>query len=62
MFNTANQDVRKAARISGIPLWRVALKIGVSQPTLTRWLRVQLPKEKKDQIMNAISDLEKEGN
>lgn len=55
-----NQKVRKAARMAGVPLWRVALSIGVSEPTLMRWLRVPLPADKESRIMRAISTLEKE--
>ena len=55
-----NQDVRCAARSAGIPLWRVAMAIGVSEPTLTRWLRVPLPEDKEGRIMKAIAELEKE--
>lgn len=55
-----NQKVRKAARVAGIPLWKVAASVGVSEPTLMRWLRFPLPKDKEDQIMKAISILERE--
>lgn len=55
-----NQSVRRAARVAGVPLWRVATAIGVSEPTLTRWLRVPLPEDKERRIMTAISALEQE--
>lgn len=55
-----NQSVRRAARVAGVPLWRVAKAIGVSEPTLTRWLRVPLPEDKEQRIMTAISALEQE--
>lgn len=55
-----NQTVRRAARVAGVPLWRVAAAIGVSEPTLTRWLRVPLPEDKERRIMTAISALEQE--
>ncbi len=55
-----NQGVRRAARASGVPLWRVAAAIGVSEPTLTRWLRVPLPEDKERRIMAAIAVLEQE--
>ena len=56
-----NQKVRKAARIAGVPLWKVAYSIGISEPTLMRWLRVPLSTERENRIMSAISTLEKEG-
>ena len=55
-----NESVRKAARVAGIPLWRVATAIGVSEPTLTRWLRVPLPEDKEQRVMAAIAALEQE--
>lgn len=55
-----NQTVRRAARSAGIPLWRVAAAIGVSEPTLTLWLRVPLPEDKEGRIMAAIATLERE--
>lgn len=55
-----NQKVRRAARAAGIPLWRIATTIGVSEPTLTRWLRVQLSEDKEQRIMEAIASLERE--
>ena len=55
-----NQAVRRAARSADIPLWRVAVAIGVSEPTLTRWLRVPLSEEKEQRIMEAIASLERE--
>lgn len=55
-----NQTVRRAAWAAGVPLWRIASNIGVSEPTLTRWLRVPLPEEKERRIMAAIVALEQE--
>lgn len=55
-----NENVRKAARVAGIPLWAVAEKIQVSEPTLTRWLRVPLPADKEERIMAAIQELAQE--
>lgn len=55
-----NKTVRRAARSAGVPLWRVAAAVGVSEPTLTRWLRVPLPADKEQRVMAAISELAKE--
>ena len=52
-----NETVRRAARVADVPLWQIAAKIGVSQPTMTRWLRFPLPSEKEDRIMQAIKEL-----
>lgn len=55
-----NQAVRRAARSAGVPLWRVAVAIGVSEPTLTRWLRVPLSEDREERVMAAIAELEEE--
>lgn len=55
-----NAKVRRAARAAGIPLWKIARSIGVSEPTLTRWLRTPLSEEKEKKILDAIKELESE--
>lgn len=55
-----NESIRKAARIAGVPLWKVAAAIGVSEPTLMRWMRFPLPADKETRIMEAISTLGQE--
>lgn len=55
-----NQSVRTAAKAAGVPLWKCALRMGISEPTLIRWLRVPLSKEKETRIMEAIAALEQE--
>lgn len=55
-----NEKVRSSARIARVPLWRIAAAIGISEPTLTRWLRFPLPEEKEKRIMTAIAELAKE--
>lgn len=55
-----NQTVRKAAKSAGVPLWKIAATIGVSEPTIIRWLRVPLPEEKEVRILSAIASLARE--
>ena len=43
MKNTANQDLRNAARDAGVPLWAIADVLHISEPTMTRNLRRELP-------------------
>ena len=52
-----NMDIRLKARGAGIPLWKIAEHIGISEPTLTRWMRQTLSKEKKTQIITAIREI-----
>lgn len=42
-----NNDIRKAALLSDVRHWQICEKLGISEPTLTRWLRTELPEEKK---------------
>ena len=56
---TENFTVRNAAKKAGVPLWRVAATIGISEPTLIRWLRFPLPAEKEQRILTAIAELER---
>ncbi len=55
-----NDLIRRTARSNGIPLWKVAVAIGVSEPTLIRWLRFPLPKDKEQNILDAITNLAEE--
>ncbi len=56
----ANQEIREKAQMSHIALWQIAHHIGVSEPTMIRWLRIPLSAEREQRIMDAISALEKE--
>ena len=56
-----NVRIRRAARAAGIPLWRVAQEVGVSEPTITRWLRVPLTAEREEKLEKAIIRLDPEG-
>lgn len=56
-----NLELRKAAKAAGIPLWRIADAIGVSEPTMTRKLRHELPENEKKQLLNLIKQLAREG-
>ena len=57
-----NKEVRRAARIANVPIWKVAYALGISEPTIFRWLRTELPEEKKSAILEAIDKLSKEEN
>lgn len=53
----ANQELRKQAKKAGVTLWQIALEIGVSEPTVIRWLRIELEPERKKQILEAIENI-----
>ena len=56
----ANQDIREEIKKSGFFKWQIAEQMGICEMSLIRWLRVELPEEKKDRIRQAIKEL-KEG-
>lgn len=57
----ANADVRMAAWSAGVPLWKVAVELGVNEMTISRWMRAELPVEKKERILTAIQKLANAG-
>lgn len=52
-----NGDIRATAKQAGVFLYAIADKLGVSEPTMTRLLRRELPLEKKQQIRGIIAEI-----
>lgn len=57
----ANCKVRETAKKNGVKHWQIASRLGVSEQTLMRWLRVPLSLEKEAAIMATIDEIAKEG-
>ena len=58
----ANIDVRRAiwlAKEQGIKQYEVAAAAGVSEGTLTRWLRKEMSDDKKKLITEAVEELKR---
>jgi len=55
-----NEKLRRKARGEGVSLWAIAHHLGVSEPTMTRWMRQPLPPEKEQRILDAIKELSEE--
>lgn len=53
-------DIKKRSRANAVPLWQIARKIGVSEMTITRWLRMNLSPERYDMMLSAIDEILKE--
>ncbi len=53
----ANSIIRDALEAADIKYWELASQIGISPSTLTVWLRRELPQERKQTIMRAITEL-----
>lgn len=56
----ANQDIRQEAKKSSVTLWQIAEILKISEPTITRKLRKELPEEEKAEIFAIIQDLKRE--
>ena len=59
-FFMANADIRKFAKDSGVYLWRVAEKYGITDTHFSRRLRHELPKAEKARIIRIIEELKAE--
>lgn len=57
MSNTANADIRQAAKSAGVCLWQIAERIGVNDGNFSRKLRRELPNQEKQEILRIINDL-----
>lgn len=58
--NPNNAEVRKKMRITGIRQWQVADAMEVSENTLCRMLRYELPDAKKQEMLSLIDSLARE--
>lgn len=54
-----NEDLRTEVKASGVYFWQICEVLKISEPTMTRWLRHELPPEKKEQIRGIIQQLAK---
>lgn len=52
-----NFELRAEARKWAIPLWMIADRLGISEATMTRRLRRELPLEETARIMEIIREL-----
>lgn len=59
-MNKCNLDIRQKIKDAGFPLWFVADRIGIADTTFSKWLRKELPDDKKKQILKAIEELKRD--
>lgn len=59
-MEAANQTIRKAAKAARVPLWMLAERIGVSEPTMTRKLRRELDSREQEKILAIIAEIARE--
>lgn len=57
--NTANESIRNKLREYHIPLWELAYELHYSESTVCKWLRTELPDDKKEEIVQVIEKIHK---
>lgn len=55
-----NLDIRAAIQASGFKYYLVADQAGISDTTLSKWLRKEMSPEKKKKIFEAINQLKEQ--
>lgn len=55
----ANNDIRTYAKDNGVALWECAKALGISEATMIRRLREELPDSHKEEIKGIIDDIAK---
>lgn len=56
----ANEVIKAEARRAGVPLWKVAQRLNISDGNLSRKLRVEFPEQTRDEILAIIAELKNE--
>ena len=57
LYISANNDIRLVIEKSRLHHYELAHALGVSESTLIRWLRFELPEEKKKLVLSAVDRL-----
>ena len=52
-----NKDIKEKAKASGVPLWMIAEKFGITDTQFSRWLRHEFTEERKKQAFEFIEEL-----
>lgn len=55
----ANAMLRETAKRAGVPLWAVAVKLGISEASMTRLMRRELPEAERERVLAAIAAVER---
>ena len=53
----ANQEIREYAAKNGVYLWEIALAMGISEPTMTRKLRMELSERERQHMKQTIEEI-----
>ena len=52
-----NKDIRTYAKENNVKLWQIAKAMGISEPTMTRKLRSELPEQDKQTFRRIVDEL-----
>lgn len=52
-----NKDLRNYAKEKGVYFWQIAKVMGISEPTMTRRLRSELPEQDKQEFRRIINEI-----
>ena len=52
-----NNEIRSKAKEKSVKLWQLADALKISEPTITRKLRHELPEEEKNKILALIDEI-----
>lgn len=55
----ANEKIRKAVKDNGMYIWQLSEVLDVSEATITRWMRHEMPREKQADIIEKINQYRK---
>lgn len=55
MTELANKTIRETAKRSGVRLWEIAYDMGITDATLSRKLRRELPADEQTRILDIIA-------
>ena len=55
-----NIKIRLAAMEAGVPMWRMAQRLGIAPETLSKKLRYELSIDEEKRIFQAIEDIKEE--
>lgn len=57
----ANERIRQKARLTNVPHWKIAEKMGICDTTFCKRMRKEMPNEEQERILLLIDELVLEG-
>ena len=57
MLTMKSEELKHLASSKRVPIWMIADELGISENTLFRWLRHDIPEDRQKLILNAITKI-----